>query len=59
MKNTNMLERISNFNKDDKKHLWRLFKTMVNQFIIGDFHEAREAFYWIKIHLIYDSKKIR
>lgn len=54
-----MLKRILNFDKNDWKHISCLFKNMIKQFIFGDFHEAREALYWIQIHLNYDSNKIK
>jgi hypothetical protein len=43
---------------DDIKHLAWLFRNMVKQACIGDFHEAREAWIWIVMHLLYKSKKM-
>jgi hypothetical protein len=54
-----MIKRILNFTKDDWTHLSWLFKNMIEQFLLADFHEAKEAYYWIIIHLSYDSKKIK
>ncbi len=48
---------IFKFNKNDWQHVAWLFKNMIKQFFLGDFHEAREAFLWIKIHCIYESKR--
>lgn len=49
--------RILKFDKNDWKHVTWLFKNMIKQLFKGDFHEAREAFIWIKIHCTYDSKR--
>lgn len=51
-----MFKRILSFDKNDWKHVTWLFRNMIKQFIIGDFHEAKEAYYWIKIHLSYNGK---
>jgi hypothetical protein len=54
-----IIKRILNFNKDDWNHLWWLFKNMIKEFIAGNYDESVDAFYWIKIHFTYDSKRIR
>jgi hypothetical protein len=48
---------ILKFKKDDWKHVGWLFRNMIYQFCIGEWGEAKEAFYWIKIHCIYESNK--
>ena len=53
------IKRVLNFNKNDWKHVWRLFRNMIKQFLKGDFRESKEAYWWIKIHLSYDSKKVK
>lgn len=53
-----LIKRLKNFNKQDWKHVSFLFKNGIKQFLKGDFHESKEAFIWIKIHMSYDSKKI-
>lgn len=37
---------------------WFLFKNMVKQFILGNFSESKEAYYWLSVHLSYKSKRI-
>jgi hypothetical protein len=54
-----MLKKILNFKEDDWNHIGWLFRNMIKQFILGDFHEAREALYFIQIHLSYNSKRIK
>lgn len=54
-----MLKRILNFDKHDWAHVRFLFFNMIKQFFKGDLHESREAYYWLKLHLTYDSKRIK
>ena len=51
--------KILKFNRDDFKHLFWLTKTCIKRFLKGDNAGAIESIYFIKIHLTYDSKKIR
>lgn len=44
--------------REDFRHVGWLFRNMIRQAWAGDFHEAREAYYWILIHLSYESKRI-
>jgi hypothetical protein len=53
------IKRIFCFQIHDWKHIGWLTKNMIKQFFIGDTHEAKEAWYFILIHLSYDSKKIK
>ncbi len=53
-----VLKRLVNFNKKDWKHVWWLFKNMIKQFFIGDLHESKEAYLFLKIHLSYDSTRV-
>jgi plasmid replication initiation protein len=57
------LKRIWNFDKDDMYHMKWLFKNLFKQFFIGIFegnmHEFTETLWWIKIHCIHDSKRIK
>jgi len=53
-----LIKRIFGFDKQDWKHLRFLLINMIKQFIKGNFHESKEAYYWIKIHLSYDSKRL-
>ena len=52
-----MIKRIINFDKEDWKHIWWLFKNMIKQFMLFNFKESHEAFLWIKIHLMYDNRR--
>lgn len=52
------LKRIWNFEEHDIQHISWLFKNMIKQFFLMNFHDAKESYYWIKIHLSYDSKKL-
>lgn len=52
-----MLNRILKFDTRDWKHMRFLFLNMLNQlFIKFDYHEAKESYIWMKIHISYDSK---
>jgi hypothetical protein len=53
------MKQIKNFNKDDWKHIWWLFGNMIKQFILGNWNESKDAYYWIKIHCTYESKKVK
>lgn len=54
-----MIKRIINFKKEDWKHIGWLLKTMIKNFIKGDIGEFIEGFYLIKLHLNYDSTRIK
>lgn len=41
------------------KHLWWFIYKMVIAFIILDFHNGVDAYYWIRIHLSYKGKFIK
>jgi hypothetical protein len=43
----------------DAKHMLWLFKQMVVNFLKGDIDGAVEAYYFVKIHWNYKSKRIR
>lgn len=53
-----MLKRILNFDKQDKKHCWWLFKNMIKQFLLFEFAESKEAWLLLKFHLTYDSHRM-
>lgn len=54
-----MVKRIINFDKQDWKHMRFLFKNMLIQFFVKfDWHETKESYIWMKIHLTYDSTKV-
>jgi hypothetical protein len=53
-----VIKRIFNFDKKDWKHVGFLFFNMIKQFFKGDLHESKEACYWLKFHLTYDSKRV-
>lgn len=52
-----MIKRILNFDKEDWKHCWWLFRNMIKQFILMDFKESEEAWLLLKLHLSYDSDR--
>jgi hypothetical protein len=54
-----MFKRILNFDKQNWQHIGWLLKTMIKNFIKGDINEFIEGFYLIKLHLSYDSKRIK
>lgn len=53
------MKRITKFDIQDWKHISFLFVNGIKQFLKGNFYESREAFIWLKIHLSYDSKRIK
>lgn len=54
-----MIKRIMKFQKHDWIHILTLFKSGVINLIKMDFIEAKDSFYWIKVHLSYDSEFIK
>lgn len=53
-----MLKRIINFDKRDWKHVWWLFTKILNGWYNGNLNQIVDAYYWIRIHLEYDSKQV-
>lgn len=54
-----MIKRIVNFDKQDWKHVSWLFNNMLKQlFIEFNWHETKESYYWIMIHLTHDSNRV-
>lgn len=54
-----MIKRVINFDKQDWKHIWFLFTGMLKSFFIDfDWHETKECFIFMKIHLTHDSKRV-
>jgi len=54
-----MIKRIWNFDDGDWNHIWWIFKNMVKQFFVEcDWHETKESWYFLKLHLCYDHKRI-
>jgi hypothetical protein len=45
--------------KDYFKHLFWLIKQMILLFLKGDISGSAEAFFWIKMHSKYESKRIK
>lgn len=58
-----MFKRIWNFDKDQFTLLIFLIKNLIKQFFIGtaigNLHEFKETWFWLKIHCSYDSKRIK
>jgi len=60
VKSIKILKRVLfDFGLDDFKHIGFLLKCQFKALIKCDWHEVREAYYWIKIHIEHDSTKIR
>ena len=53
-----MIKRILGFKLHDWKHVGFLLRNCIRQLFKGEFNEAIDALYWIKIHLSYDSKLV-
>lgn len=45
--------------RDWWSHFWFLFKVMIRQFVLGNLPESKEAYYFLKIHMTYNSKRIK
>ncbi|UYL12624.1 hypothetical protein DUT89_10035 [Bacillus subtilis] len=54
-----MIKRIMSFKYDDWRHIFFLLKNVAKNFFKGDFHEASDALYWIRVHLSFDSNKVK
>lgn len=54
-----MIKRITSFKNDDWRHIFFLLKNVAKNFFKGDFHEASDALYWIRVHLSFDSNKVK
>ena len=50
--------RVLKFDRDDWNHLWFLVKTLAKNYWDGDLNGVTDVFWWIRIHLLYDSKRI-
>lgn len=54
-----IIARVVRFEKHDWKHLGFLARNLFKQaFIKFDWNEVVDTFFWIKIHLQYDSRKV-
>lgn len=47
------------FGINDFKHIGFLIKCQIKAILKCDWHEVREAYYWIRIHIEHDSKRIK
>lgn len=54
-----VLKRLRSYDEHDWKHVRFLFWNMIKQFIIFEYGEAKDAFYFLKLHLLYDSERVR
>jgi len=53
-----MIKRIWKYDKNDWKHIGWLFRNMLKQFFFeANPKEAKEAWYWILMHLSNDSER--
>lgn len=53
-----MFKRIIKFDKKDWLHIRFLLGNFLKQLLKCDFAESKEAFYWVKLHVFYDSKRV-
>jgi len=54
----NMIKRIVKFDKKDWNHCLWLFKNMIKSFLLFDFGEAEESWFFLKLHLTHDHTRI-
>lgn len=55
-----MIKRLINFDKQDWDHVSFLFTNMMKQlFVKFNWHETKESYIWLKIHLMYDSHRVK
>jgi hypothetical protein len=52
------VKRVKGFEEHDWRHLRWLLRTGIEELFKGNFHEVRESYYWIRIHLSYDSRRV-
>lgn len=53
------INRILKFDKQDWRHIRFLLKSLIIQFFIKhNWHETKDTYYWIKIHVMYDSERV-
>lgn len=53
-----MIKRVLKFNKQDWKHVWWLFRNMIKQFVLFNFSEAEESWFFLKLHFTHDHTKM-
>jgi hypothetical protein len=53
-----MIKRILNFDAHDWRHIGFLARNMFVQILKGDWAEAKDATYWIRLHLTHDSERV-
>ena len=53
------IKRLWGFDDQDWKHIGWLLKNAVKQTLKGDLSEAKDAMYFVKLHLLHDSKRIK
>ncbi len=58
MENIIMIKRILNFDIQDWKHIRYLSLNFFIQLTRGNLIEVKDALYWIKLHISYDSNKV-
>lgn len=54
-----MIKRLMKFNLNDWRHIVFLLNNAAKNIHKGDYLEAKDALYWIRIHLTYDSNKVK
>lgn len=54
-----VLKRLRSYDEHDWRHVRFLFKNMFKQLVVGEYGEAKDAFYFLKLHLTHDSERVR
>jgi hypothetical protein len=54
-----MFDRIISFNNDDWKHISFLCKIIIKGLLTSNTKDAVDGWWFLKIHLFYDSKRIK
>lgn len=52
------IKRIWKYDNQDWKHIGWLLKDAAKQTLKGDLSEAKDAMYFVKLHLLHDSKRV-
>lgn len=52
------IKRLWGFDDQDGKRIGQLLKNAVKQTLKGDLSEAKDAVYFVKLHLLHDSERV-
>jgi len=53
-----MIKRIRNFDSQDWRHVRSLTANIFVQLLKGDWAEAKDAAYWLRLHFTHDSERV-